>query len=313
MNTKKISFILLGGVTAIVIIYAIFLIFVTWPLSEISISKAGVFGDSFGILTSLFSGLAFSGMIITILLQKEELKLQRQELSETRKEIKEQKDIFRIQSFNDSFYRLLSFYKQNLSDISLFVEDQNKRLIGIEVLSYLLRKLQNSFSKYKFQGYPEDEDEQLEQDYALFLEIQKNLITQSRYVNTVKSIYALIDTQLTTKEEKDVYRDLFASQLTIYEVKYLFYECLILKKDSDLRQYLHEAKLFEVRGHSMTVSNTHKSIYNKYYGITIPRKTTSFQIPIEKAKLKKVRKLHYKKELTMDVNSIDEVPSTSNA
>lgn len=307
MNIKKISFILLGGVTTIVIIYAIVLIFVTWPLSEISISKAGVFGDSFGVLTSFFSGLAFSGMIITILLQKEELKLQRQELTETRKEIREQKDIFRIQSFNDSFYHLLSFYKQNLSEISILTEEHNKRFNGIEALSYLLKKLQNSFAKYKFQGYPENEYEQLELDYSLFIEIQKTLINQSRYLNNVKSIYALIDMQLTTKEEKEIYWDLFASQLTIYEVKYLFYECLVLKKGSELRKYLHDAKLFETRGHSMTISNTHKAIYQKYYGIVIPKKAMSCQIPIERTKLKEVRKLHKKRLQEMQILTVDEV------
>lgn len=305
MNTKKISFVLLGGVTAIVIIYAFFLILVTWPLSEISINKAGVFGDSFGVLTSLFSGLAFSGMIITILLQKEELKLQRQELTDTRQEIKEQKDIFRIQSFNDSFYRLLSFYKQNLSEISIFSEEYNKRLSGIEALSYLLKKLQNSFAQYKFQGYPENEDEQVEQEYALFLEIQKILINQSRYLNTIQSIYALIDTQLTSYEEKKIYWNLFASQLTAHEVKYLFYECLVLKKSSELRKYLHESKFFETRGHSMTVSNTHKTIYQKYYGVTIPKKTGSFIMPIEKSKLKIAKKM-FKKRLLKNQKNINE-------
>ncbi len=66
--------------------YAVALLYFTWPISEISINKAGVFGDSFGVLTSLFSGLAFSGMIITILLQRQELQLQRLELKESRKE-----------------------------------------------------------------------------------------------------------------------------------------------------------------------------------------------------------------------------------
>jgi hypothetical protein len=86
MNIKHIAFFLILGVVLSVALYAVLLIYATWPISELSISKAGVFGDSFGLLTSLFSGLAFSGVIITILLQREELQLQRQELSENRKE-----------------------------------------------------------------------------------------------------------------------------------------------------------------------------------------------------------------------------------
>lgn len=52
----------------------------------------GTFGDSFGAINSLFSGLAFGGIIYTILLQRTELKLQREELKLTRKELKRSAD-----------------------------------------------------------------------------------------------------------------------------------------------------------------------------------------------------------------------------
>jgi len=47
----------------------------------------GEFGDMFGAINSLFSGLAFAGVIYAIILQKEELRLQRKELEMTRKEL----------------------------------------------------------------------------------------------------------------------------------------------------------------------------------------------------------------------------------
>jgi len=47
----------------------------------------GQFGDSFGGVNALFSGLAFAGIIATILLQRKELALQRQELKLTREEL----------------------------------------------------------------------------------------------------------------------------------------------------------------------------------------------------------------------------------
>jgi len=46
------------------------------------------FGDSFGAVNALFSGLAFAGIIATIWLQKNELALQREELKMTREELK---------------------------------------------------------------------------------------------------------------------------------------------------------------------------------------------------------------------------------
>jgi hypothetical protein len=52
-----------------------------WP-------ERGQFGDQFGAVNALFSGLAFAGVIVTILLQREELQLQRQELEQTREELR---------------------------------------------------------------------------------------------------------------------------------------------------------------------------------------------------------------------------------
>lgn len=47
----------------------------------------GSFGDSFGAINALFSGLAFAGVALAILLQRNELRLQREELELTRKEL----------------------------------------------------------------------------------------------------------------------------------------------------------------------------------------------------------------------------------
>ncbi|HXF40658.1 MAG TPA: hypothetical protein VN687_13155 [Blastocatellia bacterium] len=46
------------------------------------------FGEMFGAINSLFSGLAFAGVIYTIYLQTQELALQREELIQTRRELK---------------------------------------------------------------------------------------------------------------------------------------------------------------------------------------------------------------------------------
>lgn len=65
-----------------------------WVISFLSIyfgfnnwSERGAFGDLFGSINALFSGLAFAGLIVAILLQRQELQLQREELQETRQEL----------------------------------------------------------------------------------------------------------------------------------------------------------------------------------------------------------------------------------
>ena len=49
-------------------------------------TRPGEFGDMFGAVNALFSGLAFAGVIVAILMQQAELSLQRQELRLQREE-----------------------------------------------------------------------------------------------------------------------------------------------------------------------------------------------------------------------------------
>ena len=76
-----------------------FIIILLWILSTIIIkyffldwSESATFGDTFGAINSLFSGLALAGIIYTIYLQKTELSLQRKELKYTREELKRTAD-----------------------------------------------------------------------------------------------------------------------------------------------------------------------------------------------------------------------------
>lgn len=48
--------------------------------------EAAWLGDSFGAINALFSGLAFVGLVFTLLQQREELKLQREEMKQMREQ-----------------------------------------------------------------------------------------------------------------------------------------------------------------------------------------------------------------------------------
>ena len=74
--------------TLILIVICIWVIsgFISWGFFGDWV-KSGSFGDTFGAINSLFSGLALAGIIYTIYLQKTELSLQRKELEYTREEL----------------------------------------------------------------------------------------------------------------------------------------------------------------------------------------------------------------------------------
>lgn len=73
----------------------IVLVLIIWILSTVLIifgldnwSDRGTFGDLFGAVNALFSGLAFAGLIYTIVLQKQDLELQRNEIALNRTELR---------------------------------------------------------------------------------------------------------------------------------------------------------------------------------------------------------------------------------
>lgn len=86
---RRSVWLIFGGVIAACLLYPV-LIHAIFPQS--SAENSGQFGDSFGALNTLFSGLAFAGVIYAILLQKDELSLQREELRLTREELKRAAD-----------------------------------------------------------------------------------------------------------------------------------------------------------------------------------------------------------------------------
>jgi len=79
--------------------------------------ERGSFGDMFGAANALFAGLAFAGLIYTLLLQRKELGLQRKELELTRQELKGQRAQMEIQNqtmhkqaFESTFFQLIRLH-----------------------------------------------------------------------------------------------------------------------------------------------------------------------------------------------------------
>jgi len=100
-------------------------IFIIWLISAFLIqcnfndwNSRGTFGDSFGAVNSLFSGLALAGIIFTIYLQKKELGLQREELRETRNEFITQNKTLRLQLFDNTFFNMLKVHQELRKEIS---------------------------------------------------------------------------------------------------------------------------------------------------------------------------------------------------
>jgi hypothetical protein len=98
-------------------------------------SVSGTFGDTFGALNALFSGLAFTGVIVTILIQRTELKNQRIELQLQRTEMQETRKEFLINRTTNLVYNQLDRFEKSISEFQ--ITHNSKTYIGNDAITFL--------------------------------------------------------------------------------------------------------------------------------------------------------------------------------
>lgn len=132
-NESKHCIVAIGAIFIILVLYGIS----WWGINHFipSTNDRGLFGDKFGAVNALFSGLAFAGLIYTIILQKDELSLQREELKQTREEMKqqtmqfeEQNKIIQIQRFETTFFNMMQYLQDITQGLTITL---NKAIIKI--------------------------------------------------------------------------------------------------------------------------------------------------------------------------------------
>ena len=162
-NRKYLIFALI--LTIIIIVVQLIAGVFMWKF--ISPENRGVFGDMFGAVNTLFSGLAFGGVIYTIILQMKELELTRAEYARSTEELKRSSDALKEQInitikdqktrsqgelikelFDDSELRKF-FYKVDYEE---FKFDTNKEFLEKFKGSDDERRLDSLLFKYNYVG-----------------------------------------------------------------------------------------------------------------------------------------------------------------
>lgn len=131
-------------IVAIIFPFAINAVFSDW-------SKSGTFGDSFGALNAIFSGLALSGVVVTILIQRTELKNQRIELSLQRNEMQETRKEFLLNRTTSLVFTQLDRFDKALAELQ--ITHKGISYLGNEAISFLDK---NENQVYKFEKSDEE-------------------------------------------------------------------------------------------------------------------------------------------------------------
>ena len=125
------------------------------------LGKAGQFGDMFGGVNALFSGLALIGVVVAIFYQRSELKLQRKELELTRQEMECQREELRgqkevmskqyesmaIQKFENSFYQMLKAHNDLIAMMYDYTDEEfdESVTVGNALFEFAYNKMNKNF------------------------------------------------------------------------------------------------------------------------------------------------------------------------
>lgn len=134
---KNIVWVMFGGVIILFLLNFSMIFFVS------SENTRGTFGDQFGAVNALFSGLAFTGLIYTIILQRRDLeiqrhdlKLQREEIALNRKEMEEQtaefekqNETLKIQRFENTFFNMLSQFQEVVNSLTASYKSRGEEIM----------------------------------------------------------------------------------------------------------------------------------------------------------------------------------------
>ena len=244
---KNIVWVMLGGVVVL------FLLNMSLIWVNNDPNWRGTFGDQFGAVNALFSGLAFAGLIYTIILQRRDLKLQRndlklqrEELALTRKEMEEQtaefekqNETMKRQRFESLFYNMLNLQQQIVDGLRYDYYDDEKipasirgshsadgklvkrEVVGRDVFRYLFMDVRIKTGR-NLMGY---------RGYLRFcgLENYDGTLIPSYFDHYFRHLYKIVqfvDSQEFSFEEKYRYLSFMRGTLSRYELVWLYYNAL---------------------------------------------------------------------------------------
>ena len=236
-------------IVMVLVLFLSILCLVFLPYDE---NERATFGDQFGAVNALFSGLAFAGLIYTIILQRQDLKLQRrdlrlqrEELALTRKEMEEQtaefekqNETLRIQRFENTFFNMLSQFQDVVNNLSVTarVNMEYVDLSGREIFQTLFEKakiyipnpqkngecvpnrgMMTVLKRNGLDGYKKTEDPTLFDHYFRLLYRILKFVKTSPFI--------------TRFEDEYEYTSILRATLSRYELVWLYYNGLTYGKN----------------------------------------------------------------------------------
>ena len=217
------------------------------------VTEKGAFGDTYGTVNALFTALAFGGLIITILLQRQELKMQRDELRLQRIEMQGQKeqlqaqsDTFEQQRFTATFFDLLRVHNDIIG--SFYAVESGRYVHGRDCLRIKIERLPIVY-------------QQIGRNVESLIESSNNdgIPRLEQFFKQLYNIIKFIDES--DSQNKIYYIDLLHSQLDYNELTLLAYNGLG-KGEKDFKALIEKYQLLENLPRNLLLDADHAKLYS---------------------------------------------------
>jgi len=192
-------------------------------------AKPGPFGDQFGAINALFSGLALAGVVLAIFMQRHELQLQRRELDETQELMEQQK-------FESMFFQMLRLH----GDV---VDSMYSRHLGNAKGREALWVFEKFFTDIvrKTSIPPDDE---IARTAKLLFDHHRAQLDVGHYFRNMYQIVKFIDDRDDTVA-KQRYANIVRAQMTHSEQVLLLYNCLSTYGNEKFKPLVNKYSLLE--------------------------------------------------------------------
>ena len=228
--------------------------------------ERGTFGDMFGAVNALFSGLAFATLIYTAWMQREELALQRQELELTRAELRGQKEelshqniIATQQRYESTFFELLRVHGQIVDSIDLVDPRSGIVTRSRDCFRAFFKRLSSAHAHSAIYSEGIDPTAVLNKIYMEFNEEHQEEV--GHYFRHLYHIVKFV--KFSPLEDKQTYVNFVRAQLSSYELLLLFYNCLSEQGNKSFKPLVEEyALLKNMPVRQLLMPDMHQKLYD---------------------------------------------------
>ncbi|MEB8055765.1 putative phage abortive infection protein [Pseudomonas fulva] len=228
-NKRGMIFVILGlSIVALYVGYWLFLFFgfdAADANGNLVGVRSGTFGDAFGVLNAFFSGLAFFGLITTLLLQRKDI-------------ADSQVDSMRQQA-ESQFYNMLSLQQSVVYDIDLQRTNSGGNQVvtkGRDCFKVWSNRLQNEYDS----ATSTDESDKIREGYRELWDRHRGDL--SIYFRSLYTLFRFISESRYIN--KKVLGSVARSLISDYELVVLFYNCLTPSGER-FQKYANEFAIFD--------------------------------------------------------------------